>query len=94
MESYIDISAFKKHIEEKFKFDGNGYYGWSTLKYFLYEYEQHVQSKAGRGVSAKLSWSSFEKNADTIEHIFPVEASKDCWKTNFGQFDNLEQKYY
>ncbi|WP_066057275.1 DUF262 domain-containing protein [Robertmurraya korlensis] len=89
---YIDIPAFKKHIEEKFKFEGNGYYGWSALKYFLYEYELKLQGEAGKG-SPKLSWSYFEKTADTIEHILPHQASKDCWTKDFEKFDSYEQKY-
>ena len=43
-------------------------YGWTGLRYFLYEYESHLA--LGRGGSPKVPWSETD-GADSIEHILP-----------------------
>lgn len=53
--------------------DGNGFYSWDGLRYFLFEYEQHLKDKAGMG-TIKLTWSEFnssKRDHATIEHIYP-----------------------
>ena len=53
--------------------DGDGFYGWDGLRYFLFEYEQHLKDKAGMG-TIKLTWSEFnssKRDRVTIEHIYP-----------------------
>lgn len=75
-----------------------GYYGWTGIRYFLYEYEQKLmlQSKTNR---VKLRWENFlplsqrglsleswSPNYDSIEHIYPQKVSHDSWKTAFGRY--------
>ena len=43
-------------------------YGWTGLRYFLYEYESHLA--LGLGGSPKIHWSETD-GADSIEHILP-----------------------
>ncbi|RCW52064.1 DUF262 domain-containing protein [Paenibacillus prosopidis] len=88
---HMDVSSFKKYIEDRYKFDHNGFYGWSSLKYFLYEYELSLQNQA-QG-DQKLRWYSFNKNPDTIEHIYPHVASGDCWQSSFGDYSYDQQRY-
>ena len=38
--------------------DGKGFYSWDGLRYFLFEYEQHLKEKAGMA-SIKLTWNEF-----------------------------------
>lgn len=60
-----------------------GYYGWPTLKYFLYEYELDLESK--RGIAKKPNWDELlktERDKLSIEHIFP-QTPTDCWKKEF-----------
>lgn len=57
-----------------------GYYGWSGLKYFLYEYELSLLSGSRQ---KKLDWSDLQKTPKdkvSIEHIFPQTATKDWIK--------------
>lgn len=60
----------------------NKWYGWSGLKYFLYEYEESL----ARGREIKLSWDTVEKGdpQKTIEHTLPQEASGKYWKERFN----------
>ncbi|MES2388596.1 MAG: DUF262 domain-containing HNH endonuclease family protein [Bacteroidota bacterium] len=60
-----------------------GYYSWSGLRYFLYEYELHLQQKANNNI--KISWSDFQKRKkeDTIEHVFPQTPTDLYWKSMF-----------
>ena len=53
--------------------DGEGFYVWDGLRYFLFEYEQYLQDKAGMG-TVKLTWDEFistKRDHATIEHIYP-----------------------
>lgn len=58
----------------------NGFFGWRSLRYFLYEYEQYLQEKA-KGES-KVSWQSVIRD-ETIEHIYPQTATDDYWTSRF-----------
>ena len=46
-------------------------YEWSSLKYFLYEYERHLTAQAAHGFA--IDWEQFfhKPKEDTIEHILP-----------------------
>lgn len=47
------------------------WYEWAGLKYFLYEFEEHLARK--KGVVPKVAWEQVRRRerADTIEHIYP-----------------------
>lgn len=81
-EGYADINSFVNSINK----NPNGYYGWSGLTYFLYEYENHLKFIA-KGTD-KVTWSKIEKRSrdETIEHIYPKSADSDYWKKNIGKF--------
>lgn len=83
---WFDIEGFKNQISELYK-KGEGFYSWSGLKYFLYEYELFLMSKT-RG-NAKVKWE--DVNQESIEHIYPQEASNACWKKNFNNFSPKER---
>lgn len=65
----------------------NGFFDWTGLRYFLYEYEQHLQEEA-KGVS-KVSWQDI--TYDTIEHIYPQTATDDYWTL---RFDDESSAFY
>ena len=72
LRSFADLNETEKN-----------WYGWSGLKYFLYEYEQHL---AGNKV-VKLPWNVLEK-ADpqkSIEHILPQDPDSKYWKERFDR---------
>ena len=79
-----------------------GYYRWSAIRYFLYEYNAYLVKKKYHG-QGELKWDSFkqgEKDIISIEHIFPHKAEgywaeqfknvdKDKWPIYEGSLGNL-----
>jgi hypothetical protein len=61
---------------------GNGYYGWSGLRYLLYEYELSLLDASRQ---KKVDWNDLLKTAKdkiSIEHIYP-QTETDGWATSF-----------
>lgn len=61
--------------------DGNGFYSWDGLRYFLFEYEQHLRDEAGMGTT-RLTWDEFnnaKRDHATIEHIYPKTPDPGDW---------------
>lgn len=90
---FFDVSLFQKYLERKFK-NGEGYYGWSGLKYFMYEYEM---SKVRERGSQKIDWKLFAKNEKdkvSIEHIFPQSPDKKEWPVFFKSGAKKNHKLY
>lgn len=70
--------------------NGSGYYGWRSLKYFMYEYELSLQDKT-RSKREKLKWTEFLgddfiEEYMTVEHIFPQKAKDKYWVDRFSSF--------
>jgi hypothetical protein len=57
------------------------WYGWRSIRYFLYEYEEHLAGKN----AVKVSWAEIERRDldKTIEHILPQTPSDPYWKERF-----------
>ncbi|WP_286007462.1 DUF262 domain-containing protein [Barnesiella viscericola] len=90
---WFDLERFKNHIKDLFsKNDRDGFYSWSGLRYFLYEYELYLQDNA----NTKVSWEDFDKRKkeETIEHIYPQSATDDYWKNRFGYLKPTEKRLY
>lgn len=90
---WFDLERFKNYIKELFsKNDRDGFYSWSGLRYFLYEYELHLQDNA----NSKVTWEDFNKRKkeDTIEHIYPQSANDVYWKNRFGHLKPTERRLY
>ena len=80
---WFDLDRFQQHIKELFsKNEKDGFYSWNGLRYFLYEYELHLQDNA----NTKVTWEDFSKRQkeNTIEHIYPQTATDQYWKNYFG----------
>jgi hypothetical protein len=58
------------------------WYGWSKLKYFLYEYEEHLAATAKVQV---VPWKQVQarKREDSIEHILPQNPKDAYWLDRF-----------
>jgi uncharacterized protein with ParB-like and HNH nuclease domain len=87
----FDLEKFQSYIAELSE-KNEGYFSWSGLRYFLYEYELHLQEKANN--NQKVSWKDFNKRKkeDTIEHIYPQTPKDNCWKEAFKGFDRKQKK--
>lgn len=80
--SRTDIRRFVADSIERYE-KNEGFYSWSGLRYFLYEYEKHLQA----GYETKVEWKTIErdqKDKVTIEHIFPQTADDPYWTTRFS----------
>ncbi|MFC3282631.1 GmrSD restriction endonuclease domain-containing protein [Litchfieldella rifensis] len=68
-------------LKKRFE-NGQGYYGWPGLRYFLYEYELGLLSGSRQ---KKVDWSDLLKTSKdkiSIEHIYP-QSETVAWKTAF-----------
>ena len=87
-----DVASFVTKMDGLFK-NNNGFYSWSDLRYFLFEYERSLFEKTH--VPKLTDWNSFtksEKDKISIEHIFPQTPSKWYWRNQFRQYtDSFEQ---
>lgn len=78
------ISSFTEYIDGK----NNGYYDWNGLRYFLYEYNNSLESdikENNLNEWCKLSNSS-------IEHILPQSPTSEYWKVAFRDYINNPDK--
>lgn len=85
------IPNFITKIDKWFA-DGNGFYEWGSLRYFMYEYEFMLKEKTG---TVKISWEMFsksEKDKVSIEHILPQTPTKFYWRNMFRQYSEQEIK--
>ena len=83
------LNAFVVKMNRHFD-AGDGFYGWYSLRYFLFEYEYALSVKHK---SEKLNWVDFSKvikDKITIEHILPQTPSKLYWQNQFRQFNEKE----
>ena len=81
--SYCNETQFKDGFRE-----GGDWYHWNGLRYFLYEYEQHLADQAGKPV--KMPWEVLvrSKKEDTIEHILPQTPTDEYWMQRFTSEDH------
>ncbi|MPM18021.1 hypothetical protein SDC9_64422 [bioreactor metagenome] len=90
-EKALDIQPFRNYLNRLFR-DGGGFYWWSGLHYFLYEYEQELVRNKG---NAKIDWQLFvksEKDKVSIEHIYP-QTPDDSWASVFDRYNNQQKSY-
>ncbi|MBQ6782426.1 MAG: DUF262 domain-containing protein [Acholeplasmatales bacterium] len=84
------VETFSTKIQGLFK-NGDGYYSWADLRYFLFEYEMSLYEKTF--VPKLTDWEAFtksEKDKISIEHIFPQTPTKYYWKNQFRQYNSEE----
>lgn len=88
---WFDLEKFDNYVKDQYE-KGEGFYSWNGLRYFLFEYELHLQGKA-KG-NQKVSWTDFNKRKkeDTIEHIYPQTPKDDCWTSIFNKHSKKERK--
>jgi uncharacterized protein with ParB-like and HNH nuclease domain len=90
--SILKTADFKNFLLKKFDARNvEGYYAWSALRYFLFEYE--IERKGSRG--EKVTWKDFmnyEKDKVSIEHIYPQTPNLECWDQYFGKYDDYQRR--
>lgn len=79
-------SRFISIIEDHFvSSKGEGYYNWSGIRYFLFEYDNFLKGKE----ISKVKWAM----PNSIEHIYPQTPTDISWKKSFAGFSPKQQKY-
>lgn len=66
-------------------------YSWSSLRYFLYEYEEHLAAE--KGAEPKVAWQEFAHATlkDTIEHVLPQYiGNQPYWQERFTDSEHEE----
>lgn len=83
---YCPNKLFKENTE----FDGESWYRWSGLKYFLYEYEESLADAERKPV--EIAWIDVIKKdlEETIEHILPQNPTDEYWTNHFSEADRGE----
>ena len=102
------VNYFNNSVDQIFKEDsvadaladwtknGGSYYGWRSIRYFLYEYELSLQaqSKADR---SKIEWTQFvkedyESDYVSVEHIYPQRPRVAYWTDRFNGFTAAQRR--
>jgi hypothetical protein len=67
--------------------DGESWYEWSGIKYFLYEYEEYLAALAKTPV--QVLWKTVQEMPleDSIEHILPKNPDDPYWTARFKAAD-------
>ena len=91
-EDYFANDEFYLLLQKKFE-NGQGYYGWSGLRYFLFEYELGLLADSRQ---KKVDWADLlkkPKDKISIEHIYP-QSETAGWKSAFEGIRKRERKAY
>ena len=86
-------NEFYNILYRKFE-NGSGYYRWSGILYFLYEYELYLLSQARQ---QKVCWFDLlktERDKISIEHIYPQTDTAREWVEAFSGVNDKNRKYY
>ena len=79
----FDIGPFTTRLNRLYA-QGDGYYRWGSLRYFLYEYEEALKEEK-QGFERKVKWS--DEDVKSIEHIYPqTPADGSNWALVFNGF--------
>ncbi len=86
-EAANNLLSNKNYLSDvKSTFRSSGYYRWSHVRYFLYEYNLDMQEKS-KTERRKIHWSEYiDKYSDarTVEHVYPQNARAQYWKDRFS----------
>jgi hypothetical protein len=87
--NHFNLERATVEMEDRFtKEGGQGFYSWRELRFFLFEYEQHLKGQAHSNTS-KLNWDDLvasKQDHVTVEHIYPQSPIEGEWP----EFDKLE----
>jgi Protein of unknown function DUF262/Protein of unknown function (DUF1524) len=64
--------------------NSQNWYEWGGLKYFLYEYEEHLARRKGALPLVPWEYVRTRDKADTIEHVLPQTPSAPYWVERFS----------
>ncbi len=91
--NYFKYEDFHNLLQKKFE-EGQGYYDWYGLRYFLYEYELQLRSDSRH--DKVVDWDDLKKNPNdkvSIEHIYP-QSETDAWELAFRNISEEQRQAY
>ena len=91
-EGHFAIDYFHFLLQKRFE-NGQGYYGWTGLRYLLYEYELKLLSHSRQ---QKVDWADLLKTPSdkiSIEHIYP-QSETAAWKAAFKDVSEGGRRAY
>lgn len=88
IEMHGDWKRFELEREDLFNSNKkSGFYSWSGLSYFLYEYEENLRNNQG----VKVDYSFASQTAKSVEHILP-QTSNAYWKEKLTGLSKPDRK--
>jgi hypothetical protein len=90
---------FKLHLQSAMKdfinrvenyYTRDGFFDWYDLRYFLFEYEEHLLEKSKRRERLN-AWRPAVKGYYSIEHIYPQTPTDWYWLNQFRDYDADEK---
>lgn len=91
VDSLKNIPEFVTQIVTGFR--KKGFYEWSGIKYFLYEYELFLKERS-KTYRDKIKWDEYiedRRDYHTIEHIYPQRPRKECWTKQYNKYTDKER---
>ncbi len=88
----LDKQDFNDKLVDKFK--SEGFYEWTGIRYFLFEYEISLRDQS-KTKKDKIDWRQFIKEQEdfiSVEHIYPQTAKEHCWKVPFQGYKLKERR--
>ena len=81
--AWLDFDNFVKECVDRYKPNRHGFYEWTGLRYFLFEYERSKQMNN----KMLCNWDTlFKQQQDktSIEHIYPQTPTDPYWQQRFA----------
>lgn len=91
----LTIDAVINNIQRLFR-NYKGYYDWSIIRYFLYEYETYIanENEAPKTLYPKDIFRKDEKDKVSIEHVYPQTPTDDYWINIFKDYTGEQKKRF
>ena len=93
-DNVLSVNNVLSTISRLFK-NYKGYYSWSTIRYFLYEYETYLMNnnQSPQKIYPDDFFKADEKDKVSIEHVYPQTPTDEYWTSRFDMYSEEERKY-
>jgi len=89
---HFTTQIFQTEIDDLYAAkDGKGFYDLPGVSFILFEYEEHLRLEA-KSVEPKIVWGQFRGSRNSIEHIYPQQATDNDWP-DFAALKPDQQRY-
>ena len=85
--NYNSTKNFVNNLKEHYKKDRKGFYRWTGIKYFLFEYNYYLCKEQKEDMS--LKWEN-----TSVEHIYPQCDTDQYWQNQFSTFSDKRKALF